>query len=81
MTSEFTHTHTLTHSHICSCSENEVVSSNELLFVGGMSLANVNSSQSDFVGAIRNVVIGQSQVNLRCPQEEENTLIGKNQKF
>ena len=36
---------------------------------------------SDFVGAIRNVIIGDSQVNLRCPQEEENTLTGKKQKL
>lgn len=46
-----------------------------------MPLRNVNSSQSDFVGAIRNVVIGQSQVDLRCPQEEVNTLIGKDKKL
>ena len=54
----------------------------QLLFVGGinpLTLTNEASSQSDFVGAIRNVVIGPSQVNFRCPQEEENTLIGKNQ--
>lgn len=82
MTSEFTHTHTLLH--ICSCSENEVVNREELLYVGGinpLSLTNVNASGADFVGAIRNVVIGRSQVNLRCLQEEENTLIGKNQKI
>jgi hydroxylamine reductase (hybrid-cluster protein) len=70
--------------HICSCSENRVVNKEELLYVGGinpLSLTNVNASGTDFVGAIRNVVIGRSQVNLRCPQEEENTLISKNQKI
>ena len=84
MTSQFTHTHIHTLSHICSCPENEVVNrpSEGLLYVGGinpLSLTDVNASRADFVGAIRNVVIGQSQVNLRCPQEEKNTLTGKNQ--
>ena len=78
------HTHIHTLSHICSCPENGVVNSRseELLYVGGinpLSLTNVNVSRADFVGAIRNVIIGQSQVNLRCPQEEENTLTGMNQ--
>lgn len=75
-----THTQLL---HICSCSENELVNRERLVYVGGinpLSLTNENASRSDFVGAIRNVVIGQSQVNLGCPQEEQHTLIGKNQR-
>ena len=80
-----THTHTHTHAHTHSCTEERDTSSKEeLLYVGGINPLLMTDGDSpkfnasfDFVGAIRNIVIGPSLINSRCPLEEQNTLIGK----
>ena len=86
-----THTHTLTHSlthtTLCSCTngtEEEELNLEQLLYVGGINplLSTTGESAqfgltSDFIGAIRNIIIDQSQLNSKCPQKDENTFIGK----
>ena len=75
-----TYIHTQTHS--CTSGTEEDLNKEQLLFIGGINpflVTDQNFSRfttTDFVGAIRNAVIGHSQVNFRCPLEEENTLIG-----
>lgn len=78
-----THTHTR-----CSCITNSAqedpsdINHQTSLYIGGLNLfnlpANTTALQSSavFIGAIRNVIVGNTQLNLSCPLSEENTVKG-----
>ena len=49
------------------------------LYVGGVDLFALPSNATqytDFVGSIRNVIIGSTQLDLECPSQEENAILG-----
>ena len=49
------------------------------LYVGGVDLFALPSNATqymDFVGSIRNVIIGSTQLDLGCPSQEENAILG-----